>query len=196
MAAVYYRLRDDDSQAFMAKVPFGAGGRRRRVGGEVMDRQDNSRDHPGVVVRVGETATVIDAAIAPLIREMWVAGIRTVMSCQETDPGQAWIEFEEVGHLVRFLDIVTRYETGADTLFNRVAHEWSGDTSVPSWEYQLNPLEFGGCGGDDRPGRPCAFAFTVGVYIPHADLPVVQERLERYNRRMAAAAADPTVVVE
>ena len=25
MAAVYYRLRDDDSQAFMAKVPFGAG---------------------------------------------------------------------------------------------------------------------------------------------------------------------------
>jgi integrase len=25
MAAVYYRLRDEDSQAFMAKVPFGAG---------------------------------------------------------------------------------------------------------------------------------------------------------------------------
>lgn len=25
MAAVYYRLRDEDSQAFMAKIPFGAG---------------------------------------------------------------------------------------------------------------------------------------------------------------------------
>ena len=25
MAAVYYRLKDEDSQTFMAKVPFGAG---------------------------------------------------------------------------------------------------------------------------------------------------------------------------
>ena len=124
-----------------------------------MDRQDNSRRHPGVVVRVGETAEVIDAAIAPLIREMWVAGIPTLMSCQETDPGRAWIEFEEVEHLARFLGVVTRYEAGADALYNRVAHEWSGDATVPGWHYQLNRATSTGS-GIAPPTRRCRGGIT------------------------------------
>ena len=67
---------------------------------------------------------------------------------------------------------------------------------MPGWDYQLNPLDCGGGGDDDRPGRPCDFASSVGVYIPQADLPAVQARLERHNRRMAEPAADPVGAVE
>jgi integrase len=35
MAAVYYRLRDEDSQAFILRVPFGAGEPAADAGGEV-----------------------------------------------------------------------------------------------------------------------------------------------------------------
>ncbi|MFO1045241.1 MAG: hypothetical protein U0941_25980 [Planctomycetaceae bacterium] len=66
-----------------------------------------------------------------------MASIETMMSCQEVSPGIAWIEFPEVEELLRFLNIVTRYEPEADTLYNRICHQVVGPTSRPHWEYQL-----------------------------------------------------------
>jgi hypothetical protein len=147
------------------------------------------RRHRAVLVEVGSRREEIDEAIAPLIHALWMAGVPTLMSCQETDPGFAWIEFEELDHLGRFLSLVAVHKDGADTMYNRIAHARNGPSATPPWEYRLNPLDCGGDGTDDRrPGRKCDFLFTVGVYIPHADLPAVRDRLERHNRRHAAVA--------
>lgn len=152
------------------------------------------RVHPGVEVRVGALAAVIDVAIAPLIREIWTAGIPTMMSCQGSESGFVWIEFAALDHLAEFLNIVAVYEEGADTLYNRIVQERWGESEIPWWQYQLNPLDCGGYPGDDIhppdnfPGRPCAIVFTVALSIPHADLPEVLARLEQHNRRMADLA--------
>ena len=52
------------------------------------------RRHAAVVVEHGDLREEIDVQIAPLILETWKAGIQAMMSCQETDPGMAWIEFD------------------------------------------------------------------------------------------------------
>ena len=150
-----------------------------------MTPSDSKRRHATVVVEVGAWREEVDEAIAPLIAEVWKAGIPTLMSCQETDPRVAWIEFEEVAHLQQFLNLVAVYEDGAGTMYNRIAHELVAPApATASWEYQLNPLD---C-GEDRGARPhaacaCDFVFTAGVYIPHADLTAVLDRLRRHRRR-------------
>ena len=145
-----------------------------------MNTSGNGRCHKAVVVEVGSHCEEIDEAIAPLIEALWRTGIKTMMSCQEADPGIAWIEFDDMEHVQKFLNLVADYEEGADTLYNRITHDLITSTSAtPMWEYQLNPLD---CGGDEegrRQDRDCDFIFTVGVYIPHADLPVVLDRLCR-----------------
>jgi hypothetical protein len=136
--------------------------------------------HVTVRVEAGPWSEEIDAAIAPLIEALWQVGVPTMMSCQETDPGLAWIEFEELGHLQQFLNIVAEYEEGADTMYNRIANDLvtpPGATST--WEYQLNPLDCGGGGEDRHHGESCDFIFSVGVYFPHADMPIVLDRLRR-----------------
>ncbi|MDB5306859.1 MAG: hypothetical protein JWO38_1061, partial [Gemmataceae bacterium] len=147
MAAVYYRLRDEDSQSFMAKVPFD---------------------------------------LAPLIRELWIAWIPTMMSCQETMPGLAWIEFERVHELQRFLDVVAVFEDEADSMYSRISHDRYDPAGIEHWDYLLSPLDCGGgLNGDDEEDRSVAITFTAGVYIPHPDLPTVLTRLQQHNRHRA-----------
>lgn len=45
------------------------------------------RHHRAIRVCVGEMDELIDEEIAPLIRELWLAGIETHMSCQEAPEG-------------------------------------------------------------------------------------------------------------
>ncbi len=146
-----------------------------------MTNADPKRSHTAVLIEVGAWREEIDEAIAPLIEAIWMAGIPTMMSCQETEPGMAWIEFEELDDLQQFLNLVSAYEKGADTMYNRITQELlTSPSATPNWVYQLNPLD---CGGDDendhRSNRGCDIIFSVGVYIPHADLPVVLDRLRR-----------------
>lgn len=48
--------------------------------------------HKTVVVKFGQLSEDIDVEIALLIEQIWKAGISTMMTCQETDPGIAWID--------------------------------------------------------------------------------------------------------
>lgn len=88
-----------------------------------MWRKPSDRRHAAVAVQVGERREEIDEAIAPLIEALWRAGIPTLMSCQETKPGTAWIEFEDLKHLRQFLNLVAQYEEGDDSLYDRISHE-------------------------------------------------------------------------
>ena len=145
-------------------------------------QEHGSRRHPAVTVTVGEWGAEIDLQIAPLIRELWIAGIDTLMSCQEVSPGIAWIDFPDVHELLRFLDLVTWYEDGIDTFYNRVTGQRAGFISLPPWEYQLDLLDV----VEDREvlmdgmGR---FDATVGVYFPIPDIAKLTARLQAQNAR-------------
>ena len=141
----------------------------------------NQRPHATVTVEVGSWCEEIDEALAPLIRQIWIAGIETDMSCQETEPGIAWIEFPGIEALFRFLNLVTRYESGVDTLYNRIRYQLTGPMSAPVWEYQLNLMDlFEGQEEQTNDGLTY-FDATVGVYFPATDIPVLLERLQAIN---------------
>ena len=61
-----------------------------------MSNAHSTRRHPTVLVEVGDMKEEIDEMIAPLIREICLAGMATAMSCQEEYRDTAWIEFHFV----------------------------------------------------------------------------------------------------
>lgn len=147
-----------------------------------MDTPNHARPHPEVLVEVGNRKEMIDEVIAPLIREIWLTGIRTVMSCQETDPGVTWIEFAEVDELRRFLNIVAPYEEAADTVYDRVVSQLCVPAPDGLWEYTLTPHDGGSGDRDPLDGDPIDFAFTAGAYLPQSDIPLLLARLVAHNR--------------
>jgi hypothetical protein len=150
-----------------------------------MSRHNDGRRHEAVTVRVGDRKEDIDKMLAPLIRELWRAGIETMMSCQETEPDIAWIEFNTVEDFERFLNLVADYEEGVDTLYNRINNQLTGALSAPCWEYQVNVFDCGFKPGDDNPRLgPADFHVTISVYFPHCDLPTILARMKKH-REMA-----------
>lgn len=144
----------------------------------MIPEDENLRPHPTIIVEVGSWREEIDVALAPLIREIWKAGIETMMSCQEVEPGIAWIAFPAVEELFHFLNLVTRYEPEVDTLYNRIHHQRTGPMSAPVWDYQLNLMDiFEGQEEQTSDGLVC-FHATVGVRFPTTDIPVLFQRLQ------------------
>lgn len=134
--------------------------------------------HKTVAVQVGEYHEEIDELLAPLIETIWRLGIHTAMSCQETSPGIAWIEFDSLDDLQRFLNIVARYEPGTDTLYSRIHYDLN-PLFAGAWEYQLNFIDLNEL--DDFSGETF-FDFTVGAYFPVTDIPLLLDRLNELIR--------------
>lgn len=147
----------------------------------------SSRSHRTIHVQVGNWSEQIDEEMAPLIREIWNAGVDTMMCCQEVAPGIGWIEFPSVEDLLRFLNIVTVYEPGVDTLYNRIRHDLAGTTSSPEWEFQFNLLDICDTGESRSGGERVCFEPTVGAYFPASDIPLLIERLQEFNEVTSSA---------
>src|SRR5262249_18565268 len=145
----------------------------------------NERSHKAIVLKVGHQEAEIDKLLVPLIRQIWKAGIETIMSCQEVEPGICWIEFEP-DQLEKFLNIIAKYEDGADTLYNRIVGELTGPKSAPEWVYLFSPHNYA-IDPDDPDSYDAsgpylgAFYLAADVYFPQSDLPVLLKRLKRYN---------------
>lgn len=145
-----------------------------------MIRSDhNWRTHSAVIVEVGPWRAEIDEALAPLIREIWKAGIETEMSCQETEPGIAWIEFASVEHLCRFLNAAVYHERESDSLYKRSQQLGSGST--PMWEYTFNLMDIFEGQQEHLNGGLACFEATVGAFFPQSDILVLLERLKAFN---------------
>ena len=82
----------------------------------------SSAKHCTVHVTFGEQHADIDKGIAPLIREMWRAGIVTSQCCQDSPPGWIWLEFMSSFELEKFLDIVGAYENTVGSLHDRMLY--------------------------------------------------------------------------
>jgi transcriptional regulator with XRE-family HTH domain len=143
--------------------------------------------HQQVVVEVGDRKAEVDVGIAPLIRELWVAGIDTYLSCQQNTLGRIWIDFCSVEEMVSFLNVVARYEDGDDDLYWRMNLRFRRSGHLPNWEYSIHELDFALHEETDSGSVVCSydppadFHFTASVRFPPQDLPVVLQRLKEHN---------------
>lgn len=145
------------------------------------EKNRNPRRPETITVNVGKRCEQVEIEIAPLIREIWLAGIETMMSSQEASPGIAWIEFPEVAELLRFLNIVTKYESGADTLYNRICHQVTGLILSPPWEFGFNLWDRFQGREEQRDNGEVSFFASVGVYFPKPEITLLIERLRFFN---------------
>lgn len=149
--------------------------------GQYEERQtlQSQYKHKMVRVQVGTLEDDIDEEIASLIEEIWKAGIRTVMSCQENRPGWAWIQFPSAETVDSFLDIVAPPEEETGTLSERGRHRW---------ERGLVDLKSKG----DEPGEGYwqydsydrGSQILMSVRFPTSDIAVIEERLTSHNESL------------
>ena len=107
-------------------------------------------DHPTVQIEGIE----IDEDLAPLIRRLWEAGIRTSMCCQEHSPGTCWIQFPAPDEAIKFfvpastivgscrwtLDDSTRSATTSRRTLS-AASRWSSLAGISLADAALGALE-------------------------------------------------------
>lgn len=152
--------------------------------------------HDTVTVRHPDGYEVpLDVEIAPLVAEMWRAGVRTQQSCQEGHSGYTWLVFDDLRDLAYFLSIVGVYEPDKDSVWNRMTeHDSSAPTPGPEfepgrWRYGLLPyveLTDDEWPFDEEPFVPTGFGrtgwnFVPSVEFPLSDLPALLWRLQVFN---------------
>ena len=76
--------------------------------------------HREVIVRVGTEEAGIDELIAPLIEQLWIAGVRTSMSCQQDYMGCIWLRFPGSHNLQKFFNLTVKDDGRTDQLFERM----------------------------------------------------------------------------
>jgi hypothetical protein len=183
--------RSSDPQPATAALPVGPPAASPKTTKRRPPRIGEHTGHKQVWVEWRYEGAYIDEELAPLIRALWQQGLRTCNSCQENQPGVAWIEFPTAEDAAAFLDLVAEYEPGLDTLYNRITHRWDptkGSLSAPFWEYSVWPedaaLQQDITEGDEveerHAGRP-EFSFAVSVRFPRSDLPAILRRFPAYD---------------
>lgn len=148
--------------------------------------------HKQVRVKYGKLDEHIDELIAPLILEMWRAGIKTNMSCQSTfENKKIWVEFPDTMEVATFLTIVTSvFKPGKDSLHNRIDFYWVPDNwkawELKCWEFEIFAVDASIDHGETWEGDvrvcPPLWYFTISVRFPKSDLPIVIERLQEHNK--------------
>ena len=154
----------------------------------------SKRRHKAERVRVGDQAALIDKKIVPLIKELWRAGLRTVMSCQADGYGLVWVDFDDVSNGIRFLNIVARFEPEKGSLYRRMLRHDKEDINE-WWLYEVFESDLGL--HDEKPGNEWHagkpdFLFTFTVRFPPADLAEVVTRLKEHNRQKILEHPDAT----
>jgi hypothetical protein len=151
--------------------------------------------HPQVLAQWGTRRAYVDWEMAPLLRELWEAGVDTIASCQdlgeslenlpvrsphmaafvEAATGQAVIDFYPPDAQV-FLTLVAN---GAppSAMYDRMTR-W---TAKGGWHVALDLMDV------PRAAHQHDFrVFGSQVRFPRADVPLIIECLRRHNERVAA----------
>ena len=136
-------------------------------------------------VKIGDWEKLTDERIAPFVREMLIAGFPSIL-CVVDNLGVS-IGWTKPDRIALFLNIVTTFEEGSETMYSRVNEEIESTGRIPKWEYTLNLID--ACYQEDGSFLPAPgpiFGLHVLMRIPPHDLPTVVERLKKYNAFRAA----------
>jgi hypothetical protein len=133
--------------------------------------------HPQVQIKHGSWSADVDEEIAPLILACWRADIATSNSCQENQPGIAWIEFPTALDAEHFTTTVVR---DIDDLYWRA---FPNDDGEVHWEWAAVPGDLGEELNEvtheiERIGPP-DILIAVSVRFPRSDIPLLTEKLSR-----------------
>ena len=139
--------------------------------------------HRQVKLHYNHELVEIDEDLAPLIQEIWRANIKTIMCCQEVQDGIAWIEFESIRDMLKFLNLTVNFDGDhKDSLYNRVYTQNLSGTLLPDWEYQINLMDIGEHDPDRQVGGNVLFEATVGIYFPQHDISHLLKQLSEINQ--------------
>ena len=127
----------------------------------------------------------MDEGIAPLILEMWRAGIRTYQSCQGNPPGWIWLQFDSSSEVEQFLNIIGLPEADENSLHDRMIHgydprlrrrkrQWRDEVVADDLMDMPRMTRF-----DDWEGP--MFQVLIAIHFPESDLPEVLQRLIEFN---------------
>ncbi len=170
------------------------------------------RTHPATTVSHGDRVAEVDLELAPLVLEVWRAGIDTIHSCQDVgenvaglavhlphladvvrrETGRASIGFPDGAALVAFLEALANAGP-RDLFYERMVH-WA---SPEAWELVLGLQDRGlRDGGPEAAvdGTPLSRLTPASfqVRFPRTDTPGIVERLRRHNRGEGVALGRPT----
>jgi len=153
----------------------------------------------------------VDVELAPLVLEIWRAGIGTIHSCQdvgenvaglaerlphlavvvERERGRASIGFPDSPSALAFLEALANAGP-REALYERMVH-WA---SPGAWQLVLAVQDEGLKTGEDEPpdGTPRSrlAAASFQVRFPRSDVGEVLERIRRHNRGDEVARGHPT----
>jgi len=155
--------------------------------------------HATVHIAHGGLKAEVDRGIAPLVLELWKAGIMTRQSCQADAQGRVWIQFQTTADLVRFLEIVTRNDFKPGSLCDRALYGYDR-IAVPAprqWQYEVVVHDFAtdeievkdGVWREIRLGPPDFRVFT-SVRFPRCDIITALRRLQKHNRMVRLGACE------
>ena len=130
----------------------------------------------------------VDEGIAPLIMEMWRCGITTLMSCQEGAHGFVWLDVYNAEEAEKFMDIVGEYDPEENSLYHRMVGRDSGNPN--NWKYNTRPddchlvedVDEADYIHESHLGQP-VFTFSLSIWFPPADLPIVLGRLVAHGKK-------------
>ena len=147
--------------------------------------------HRTMHIQHGDMEADVDEQIAPLIIEMWRAGIETWQSCQANPSGWVWLQFPTSIDAEKFLNIVAFYEPVGGLLHERMRYGYDRlDCPRPGqWQYvvvadDLAAGEIETEAGDIEQVQygPPDIVVLVSLHIPVGDLPTMLERVKAHNQ--------------
>jgi hypothetical protein len=150
--------------------------------------------HKQVHLQWNDWESDVDEGIAPLILELWKAGILTSLSCEENRRELMWIMFPDAFCAQDFLNIVAKYEEDSESLYQRIKNGWTRhrkDDAPGTWEYDVGIDDYSvELIVDDEENiaeevctGPADFVFGLSVRFPKTDYPVLLERMRKFNQK-------------
>lgn len=148
-------------------------------------------NHETKTVTVRDIEAEIDVEIAELIGSIWTAGIQTTNSCQENQPGLAWIDFPTAFDAADFLNAIAgEFDEVNDSLYNRIRREWepTDASNIEWWQFDSSPWDssviqtfVGDNEIEELSSGPANFVFSVSIRFPRSDIGTVTRRMHRFN---------------
>lgn len=175
----------------------------------VLARLGGVRTHPATTVAHGALIAEVDLELAPLILEIWKAGITTIHSCQDVgeniaglaerlphlaglvgrERGRASIGFPDSPSALAFLEALAN--AGAcDPFYERMLHWAAPDAWQVAVAVRDEGLRAGEPGSATPPSRLAPVSFQVR--FPRSDVGQVLERMVRHNRGDPVSRTPPT----
>lgn len=143
--------------------------------------EETDRRHAAIPMEYDGDVVLIDETIAELIQEVWDAGIETMMSCEETFPGLAWIEFTTVDEAMEFLNIAVTFDEDGDSTYRRAHTDFYGGPEFLDWEFRVNLFDLNDFHTHRELGGPVCFEASIGVYFPVEDIDEILIRVREFN---------------